>query len=63
MFPVVLEIIPGYFIYAGLSEPDLPAPEDYSRAGPSGYTANLTKACPTYICTDCAGPFYEGENV
>ena len=47
--PVVLELNPGYFIYAGLSEPDLPAPEDYSRAGHSGYPANLTKACLTYI--------------
>ena len=43
-FPDVLELIPGYSIYAALFELDLPAPEDYSRAGPSGYPANLTKA-------------------
>ena len=42
----------------------LPAPEDsFFQTGPSGYTVNLTKACPTYIDTDCAVPFYEGENV
>ena len=31
-----------------------------SRAGPSGFPASLTKACFTYISTDCAQPFYEG---